>query len=90
MNLQIWDTDGSERFQSLSTAFYRGADCCAIVVDVTMPDMIKSITDWKTTVLEQVRPEDPTNFPFVVIANKGDLANEQSANSILNVSVWCR
>ena len=32
---QIWDTAGQERFQSLGTAFFRGADCCVLVFDVT-------------------------------------------------------
>ena len=35
VTLQIWDTAGQERFQSLGSAFYRGADCCVIVYDVT-------------------------------------------------------
>ena len=32
---QIWDTAGQERFQSLGTAFFRGADCCVLVFDTT-------------------------------------------------------
>ncbi len=35
VTLQIWDTAGQERFQSLGSAFYRGADCCVIVYDLT-------------------------------------------------------
>ena len=35
VTLQIWDTAGQERFQSLGSAFYRGADCCALVYDIT-------------------------------------------------------
>ena len=31
----IHDTAGQERFQSLSSAFYRGADCCCMVYDIT-------------------------------------------------------
>jgi len=34
ITMQIWDTAGQERFQSLGVAFYRGADCCALVFDV--------------------------------------------------------
>lgn len=37
VTLQIWDTAGQERFQSLGSAFYRGADCCVLVYDVTNP-----------------------------------------------------
>jgi len=35
ITLQIWDTAGQERFQSLGNAFYRGADACVLVYDVT-------------------------------------------------------
>lgn len=31
VNLQIWDTAGQERYQSLGSAFYRGADACVLV-----------------------------------------------------------
>ena len=34
-SLQIWDTAGEEKYQSLGIAFYRGADCCVLVYDVT-------------------------------------------------------
>lgn len=33
--LQIWDTAGQEKFRSLGGAFYRGADCCVLVYDIT-------------------------------------------------------
>ena len=35
VTLQIWDTAGQEKFQSLGYAFYRGADCCALTYDMT-------------------------------------------------------
>jgi GTPase SAR1 family protein len=34
---QIWDTAGQEKFQSLGQAFYRGADVCMLVYDITNP-----------------------------------------------------
>ena len=37
IKLQIWDTAGQEKFQSLGFAFYRGADCCALCYDLTNP-----------------------------------------------------
>ena len=37
VKLEIWDTSGCERFQSLGSAFYRDADCCALTYDVTAP-----------------------------------------------------
>lgn len=33
--IKIWDTAGQEKFRSLGGAFYRGADCCVLVYDIT-------------------------------------------------------
>ena len=46
VTMQIWDTAGQERFQSLGVAFYRGADCCVLVYDVTAPGTFKSLESW--------------------------------------------
>jgi Ras-related protein Rab-7A len=73
--IQIWDTAGQERFQSLGVAFYRGADCCVLVYDVTVPNTFKTLDSWRDEFLIQASPRDPENFPFVVIGNKIDLEN---------------
>ena len=73
--LQIWDTAGQERFQSLGVAFYRGADCCVLVFDVTNANSFKTLDSWRDEFLIQASPRDPENFPFVVLGNKVDLEN---------------
>lgn len=75
-SLQIWDTAGQERFQSLGVAFYRGADCCVLVFDVTTSSSFKSLDSWRDEFLIQASPRDPENFPFVVLGNKLDLENK--------------
>ena len=75
VQIQIWDTAGQERFQSLGVAFYRGADCCVLCFDVTMPATFKSLDSWRDEFLIQASPRDPENFPFVVLGNKIDLDN---------------
>uniref|UniRef100_A0A8D9AX72 Ras-related protein Rab-7a n=1 Tax=Cacopsylla melanoneura TaxID=428564 RepID=A0A8D9AX72_9HEMI len=77
VTLQIWDTAGQERFQSLGVAFYRGADCCVLVCDVTAPSSFQSLSSWKDEFLIQAAPADPDNFPFVVLGNKVDLEKER-------------
>nr|XP_006820804.1 PREDICTED: ras-related protein Rab-7a-like [Saccoglossus kowalevskii] len=84
---QIWDTAGQERFQSLGVAFYRGADCCVLVFDVTMPNTFKSLDSWRDEFLIQASPRDPENFPFVVLGNKIDLENR--AVSTKRAQAWC-
>ncbi|CAG5983712.1 unnamed protein product [Menidia menidia] len=85
---QIWDTAGQERFQSLGVAFYRGADCCVLVFDVTAPNTFKTLDSWRDEFLIQASPRDPENFPFVVLGNKIDLENRQVTTK--RAQAWCQ
>ncbi|KAL4367331.1 hypothetical protein GQ457_05G008770 [Hibiscus cannabinus] len=73
VTLQIWDTAGQERFQSLGSAFYRGADCCVLVFDVNIQRSFEMLSNWHEEFLKQADPSNPESFPFVVIGNKIDL-----------------
>merc|ERR1712054_701962 len=44
VTMQLWDTAGQERFQSLGVAFYRGADGCALVFDLTVKNSLEHLT----------------------------------------------
>lgn len=54
VTLQIWDTAGQERFQSLGVAFYRGADCCILVYDITAEKSFEQLNSWRDEFLNQV------------------------------------
>ena len=69
---QIWDTAGQERFQSLGVAFYRGADVCVLVYDVTRGASFDALENWRDEFLIQASPPRPDAFPFVVLGNKVD------------------
>ena len=84
VTMQIWDTAGQERFQSLGVAFYRGADCCVLVYDVTAPQTFKALDSWRDEFLIQASPRDPDNFPFVVLGNKIDLENRTVSERLYN------
>jgi len=77
VTMQIWDTAGQERFQSLGVAFYRGADGCILVYDITDSKSFGSIESWMDEFLVQAAPSNPDDFPFVLIGNKCDLADTQ-------------
>jgi len=80
ITMQIWDTAGQERFQSLGVAFYRGADCCALVFDVNVEKSFQSIANWKDEFLLKAAVDDPDTFPFVVIGNKIDVENKREVS----------
>merc|ERR1719231_1596660 len=59
VTLQIWDTAGQERFQSLGVAFYRGADACILVYDITNPKSFDHLDSWRDEFLIQASPRNP-------------------------------
>ncbi|RLN95931.1 hypothetical protein BBJ28_00014041 [Nothophytophthora sp. Chile5] len=77
VTMQIWDTAGQERFQSLGVAFYRGADACVLVYDITNPKSFEKLDTWRDEFLAQAGPRDPDAFPFIVLGNKVDKETER-------------
>lgn len=70
--MQVWDTAGQERFQSLGVAFYRGADCCVLVYDVTNLKSFSNVKSWRDEFLVHANVGSPETFPFVMLGNKID------------------
>ncbi|KAL7727821.1 hypothetical protein ACLKA6_019757 [Drosophila palustris] len=87
--LEIWDTAGLERFQSLGPAFYRGADCCILVFDVTNRRSFDSLNSWRNEFFLQANPPDPHSFPFVVLGNKMDDSDKRQV-SMREAQQWCK
>lgn len=89
VTLQIWDTAGQERFQSLGGAFYRGADCCVLVYDITNPKSFESLDSWKEEFIMQGNPKNPEEFPFVLLGNKVDKENDRKVPTT-KAQQWCK
>eukprot|EP00026_Physarum_polycephalum_P016456 Phypoly_transcript_17366.p1 GENE.Phypoly_transcript_17366~~Phypoly_transcript_17366.p1 ORF type:complete len:205 (+),score=25.79 Phypoly_transcript_17366:140-754(+) len=89
VTLQIWDTAGQERFQSLGNSFYRGADCCILVFDVTVTKSFDDIETWRNEFLVQSHIDDPDSFPFILLGNKVDQENERAVQA-KNARNWCQ
>mmetsp|Transcript_315 Transcript_315/g.837 ORF Transcript_315/g.837 Transcript_315/m.837 type:complete len:149 (-) Transcript_315:355-801(-) len=87
--MQIWNTAGQERFQSLGVALYRGADACMLVYDITKPKSFESLTNWRDEFLIQAGPRDPQNFPFAVLGNMVDKAEERRVTEE-TAREWCQ
>ncbi|XP_004571969.3 ras-related protein rab7 [Maylandia zebra] len=87
VTLQIWDTAGTERFQSLGTPLYRGAHCCMLVFDVTSKASFSALDGWRKEFLIQGEPKDPSDFPFIVLGNKTDLSDREVSGKLSRQ--WC-
>ncbi len=72
IKLQIWDTAGQEKYRSLSVAYYRGADACLLVYDITDKTSFKDLDKWLEAFLAQLSEDKAKRFPIVLLGNKAD------------------
>lgn len=89
VNMQIWDTAGQERYQSLGSAFYRGADACILVYDMTDARSFDALDSWRDEFLVSAAPRDPDTFPFVVLGNKVDVVDRAHVVPTRRALDWC-
>eukprot|EP00758_Cryptobia_borreli_P009015 Tbor_TRINITY_DN5439_c3_g1::TRINITY_DN5439_c3_g1_i1::g.24360::m.24360/K07897/RAB7A; Ras-related protein Rab-7A len=82
--MQIWDTAGQERFQSLGSAFYRGADACILVFDLTNAESFSHLSMWIDEFNLQAGSRD-----CVLIGNKVDLPDKRAVLQKAAIA-WCQ
>lgn len=46
VSLQLWDTAGQERFQSVTKAYYRGAQGVILMYDITQEESFIAVKSW--------------------------------------------
>ena len=73
VKIQVWDTAGQERFRSISRAYYRNANGCIAVYDVTDLSSFHATMDQVAQFLNYA----PRSFAcnIVLVGNKTDLAH---------------
>ena len=88
VTVNIWDTAGQEQFHSVSMSYYRGADCCVLVFDITKKGSFESLKNWRKKFIEATgcTVED---FPFVVMGNKCDREAERDVSKE-DAEAWCK
>jgi Ras-related protein Rab-1A len=66
---QLWDTAGRERFRTITTAYYKGANALIMVYDCTSRDSFDSVMQnwWK-----QIKEYKPEEALVVIVGNKND------------------
>jgi small GTP-binding protein len=69
VHLQICDTVGDERYQSLSPSFYRGAQGALVVFDVTEEKSFRKVGEW----INELNATMPETLITIIIGNKIDL-----------------
>ena len=75
INLQIWDTAGTEMFQSLTASYYRKSAGAIVVFDVTDENSFESTEIWIKNYREQ--KERTKEDLIYLVGNKVDLVNKR-------------
>ena len=73
INLQLWDTAGSEKYHSITSGFYRNSETCVLVFDLTNSTTFQNVEVWRKEFLENLNPPEGDKYPFVLLGNKNDL-----------------
>lgn len=84
VKLILTDTAGQERIRaSMPVQFYRRADACILVYDVTNLSSFTELDRIRDEVLLWSSPVDPSRFPFIVLGNKVELVHaDPSVNKV--------
>ena len=74
LQLQIWDTAGSEKYRTLTANYYHSAAACIYVYDLGAQGSLYSLSTWA----DDARRFEPRHVMFLV-GNKCDLKEEDIA-----------
>ena len=88
IKLQLWDTAGTEKFKSITTGYYRGANAAFVVFDLTSKSSFDSVSEWIENYYKYSNPDSEKHV--ILIGNKSDLkenreiTQEQIDNFVMN------
>ncbi|CAH1737841.1 unnamed protein product [Aphis gossypii] len=75
--LNIWDTAGTEKYQSLIQLYYRGAIGLFIVYDITNLNSLHNLEFW----MKNIDDFAPSNVVRILIGNKCDLESNRKVST---------
>jgi len=76
IRLQIWDTAGRERFRTITSSYYRGADGIIMFYDITDRKTFEDTTKWKQEI-EKYSPED---IALILVGTKLDTSDSHQVS----------
>ena len=74
VNVEIMDTGGHEKYNSINRVYYRRADCCLLVYDITNPNSFNAI---KNYYIQEIKEICKKNIKVMLLGNKTDLENKR-------------
>ena len=75
--VEIWDTAGQEKYQSVTNSYYRGSQGALIVYDIANEESFNNIGKW----LERANEKLNENAKIILVGNKIDLADQRKVQT---------
>ena len=72
------DTAGQERFRAINKSYYKKADCCLLVYDITN---VKSFEDCQTFYNKEIKDKCKKDIKVILLGNKSDLEPKRKISS---------
>lgn len=70
---QLWDTSGQERFRTITSSYYRGAQGILVVYSVCDRESFKNVQLW----IQEIRRYSCENISTILVGNKCDSPKRQ-------------
>ena len=78
VNCEIIDTGGQEKFNALNKTYYKRADCCELVYDITNVDSFEECENfYKKEIAENCKE----NIKVILVGNKTDLEKNRKVKT---------
>ena len=74
VNVRIMDTGGQERFNAINEKFYKDADCCLLVYDITSVNSFERIKDYY---IKKIKESCKSIIKVLLLGNKTDLKEKR-------------
>ena len=74
VNCEIMDTGGQEEFDAQNRLYYKRADCCLLVYDITRKDTFDAI---KNFYIKEIKDNCIEDIKVILLGNKTDLKDQR-------------
>ena len=78
VNVNIVDTAGQEKYKSINSQYYKKADGCLLVYDITKKQTFDEI---KNYFYEQIQEKCKKDIKIIILGNKTDLEEERQVST---------
>ena len=79
IKLRVLDTAGQEKFNALSEIYYKEADCCLLMYDITSMESFDKV---KNYYVETIKNMCKKGIKIILLGNKTDLKNQRQVSDV--------